>query len=107
MRLRLLSDAELPEGFSYPGEFLRAVRLGLVNLEPWTIVDGEHLRRRFAGLRERYPTRTLVPFAERQDNDDVACWDADHGGVTIVHDFASPGWEQRWRVAGFHEWLRL
>lgn len=40
-----------------------------------------------------YPGRSLVPFACRQDNDDVACWDLDQGRgrVVIVHDFKSPG----------------
>jgi hypothetical protein len=60
------------------------------------------------GLKERYPDRKLVPFARRQDNDDVACWDLAKGGgtVTIIHDYASPGWEQRDEFSGFNDWLR-
>jgi hypothetical protein len=48
----------------------------------------------------------------RQDNDDVACWDADAdadadaGKVVIVHDFASPGYEQRAELADFYSWFR-
>jgi len=30
----LLSFAELPRRFSYPAQFLRAAKLGVVNLEP-------------------------------------------------------------------------
>jgi hypothetical protein len=102
----LLIAAELPEGFRYPHAFLRTVELGLVNLEPWWVLHGDLLRARQAGVRTRYPTRTLVPFARRQDNDDVACFDVDTGTVVIVHDFADPGWEQRAAFNDFYGWLR-
>ncbi|TLW94759.1 hypothetical protein FFT09_02475 [Saccharomonospora piscinae] len=102
----LLTIAELPEGFDYPAEFIRVVELGLTDLEPWWIFDGDQLRRRAIGLRERYPARQLVPFARRQDNDDVACWDLDNGNVAVVHDLASPGWEQRGGFPDFNAWLR-
>ena len=102
----LLSVDDLPGGFSYPAEFVRVVELGLVNLEPWQILLGGPLMRRSEGLRKRYPTRRVVPFARRQDCDDVACWDLDAGGVTVIHDFAQAGWEQRGRYADFGDWLR-
>jgi hypothetical protein len=101
-----LAAAELPECFAYPAEFLRVVGLGLTNLEPWSIFDGDSLRTRAVGLRERYPERRLIPFARRGDNDDVACWDLEQGDVVIVHDYADPGWEQRERFPDFHTWLR-
>lgn len=103
---QLLSAAELPERFCYPHQFLRTVELGLVDLEPWQILHGDLLRARQAGLRTRYPVRTLVSFARRQDNDDVACFDVDRGKVVIVHDFAAPGWEQRAEFDDFYGWLR-
>ena len=103
---QLLSPAELPEGFQYPRQFLRTIDLGLVDLEPWWILQGDRLRERLAGLRTRYPARTLVPFAQRQDNDDVACFDLDTGKVVIIHDFASPGWEQQTEFDDFYGWLR-
>ena len=49
---------------------------------------------------------TVVPFANRQDNDDVACFDLDRGGISIIHDFASVGWEQREVYPTFYAWLR-
>ena len=101
----LLSIADLPEGFEYPDEFVRVVELGLTNLEPWWIIDGGLLRDRFSGLQKRYEQRVLVPFATRQDNDDVACWDVVTAKVAIIHDFASPGFEQR-KVPRFLAWLR-
>ena len=102
----LLKQPELPENFSYPREFVRIVELGVVNLEPWWIIEGDHLRQRQDGLRSRYPDRQLVVFAERQDRDDVACWDLDRGCVSIVHDLASPGWEQVSELPDFYSWLR-
>jgi hypothetical protein len=102
----LLSVQDLPEHFDYPLEFIRVVELGLTNLEPWWILSGELLRDRHRGLEVRYPDRSLVPFARRQDNDDVACWDVDAGDIVIVHDFATPGFEQRGRFGSFWPWFR-
>lgn len=102
----LLGPADLPSGFSYPREFLRVVALGVIDLEPWRVLDGDRLATRAAGLRNRYRERILVPFAERIDNDDVACWDIDRDRVAIVHDFAGPGWEHVAEFADFYDWLR-
>jgi hypothetical protein len=102
----LLGVSDLPEGFSYPPEFIRVVELGLTNLEPWWILTGDLLRDRYSGLVLRYPARSLVPFARRQDNDDVACWDAREGKLLIIHDFASPGGEVRHEFPNFYAWLR-
>ncbi len=102
----LLGPAELPPGFAYPHEFLRVVDLGLVNLEPWWIFDGAPLRDRVVGLRKRFPDRVLVPFARREDNDDVACWEGAPPRVVVIHDFASPGFEDRGGFADFNDWLR-
>lgn len=102
----LLTTDDLPDGFMYPPQFVRVVELGLTNFEPWWIIDGDRLRKLFAGLRRRYPERSLVPFAVRQDNDDRACWDTDVGNLVIVHDFASPGWEQRSEFDDFYGWFR-
>lgn len=105
--LSLLSAADLPDGFSYPPQFVRVVELGLTDLEPWRIMQGDELGARIDGLRARYPSRLVVPFARRIDNDDVACWDLDRGGrVSIIHDFASPGWEQQGEFEDVYAWLR-
>lgn len=104
--VELLSQEELPPDFEYPPEFIRVVELGIVNIEPWEILSGRPLRLRNTGLKERYPNRILVPFADRQDNDDVACWEIGVPGVVVIHDFASPGWEARESFASFYEWLR-
>ena len=55
----LLSIDDLPPDFEYPPEFIRVVELGLTNLEPWWIVQGDLLRDRFQGLRKRYRRRSF------------------------------------------------
>lgn len=105
--VNLLAASELPDGFTYPQQFCRAVDLGLMNLEPWYLIEGEELHRTLKGLRERYQGRRLIPFARRQDNDDIACWEV-HGEsvIVVIHDFASPGWEQSGRFECFWDWFR-
>ncbi|GAA0457167.1 hypothetical protein ACFQ2B_21730 [Streptomyces stramineus] len=102
----LLPVEELPGGFTYPEEFLRAVESGLVGLDPWWLLEGTNLRARVTGLRERFPERRLMPFARREDNDDVACWDLEADVVRVIHDFSSPGRENRREFATFYDWLR-
>jgi hypothetical protein len=49
----------------------------------------------------------LFPFAYRQDNDDVACWSrASDERVFIIHDFASPGWEDVAQFSDTWGWFR-
>jgi hypothetical protein len=96
-----------PSWLSYPKAHCRLVGLGLVNFEPWYLLEGDHLKSRYAGLQERYPTRHLVPFAQRSDSDDVACWDRAYPDkVVIVHDYASREWEQRGVPMDFWDWFR-
>lgn len=60
------------------------------------------------GLGERFPKRRLVPFARRIDSDDIACWDIAQSDkkVFVIHDYASPGWEQREEFPEFNDWFR-
>jgi hypothetical protein len=102
-----LADDELPKGFLYPNQYKRIVDLGLVDLEPWHIMSGKRLSWRNSGLKHRYPLRTLIPFAERQDNDDVACWEvvSDKTRTVRIHDFADAGWEQKQEYEDFYAWF--
>ena len=105
--VNLLTETELPSGFGYPRQFMRVIQLGLTDLEPWYVLEGTSLRDAMAGLAERYPNRKLIPFARRQDNDDIACWEAGATeAVFVIHDFATPGWEQRSQFVDFYGWLR-
>lgn len=97
-----------PPGFLYPPLFARTVESGLVDLDPWYILQGDELVRRFVGLRPRYADRELVPFARRGDRDDVACFDIDAGGeaIAVIEDFSPPGFEQYEMYPDFADWLR-
>jgi hypothetical protein len=104
----LIPEVDLPQGFRYPADFIDFLRRPPPDLKPWFLLEGAMLRDRYTGLQKRYPQGVLVPFARRQDNDDVAAWDGEQGWrVVIVHDFASPGWEKRVSLATFSKWLEL
>jgi hypothetical protein len=102
----LFAKQELPDGFNYPVQFLRLIANGLVNLEPWKILEGVELNFKLEGLTKRFPLRRIVPFAARIDCDDVACFDISESCISIIHDFAGPGFEQNGRFADFNAWLR-
>lgn len=59
-----LSKEELPTWFNYPKEFIRLVDQSITNLTPWYFIEGEAILHKYNGLKERYPSRNLVPFAE-------------------------------------------
>lgn len=102
-----LDGVELPEWFEYPKPFKRVVRLELVDLEPWFFMNGARVAERMKGLKTRYPTRDLVPFARRGDNDDIACWERDKGEtVILIHDFTTAGYEDRGTYPTFWDWFR-
>lgn len=87
--------------------FLRLVESGITHLDPWWIFDRRFALEKLDGLKTRYPSRNLVPFARNQSNDDVACWE--RGAlpkVVVIHDYADPGWEQRATFDTFWDWFR-
>jgi hypothetical protein len=93
-------------GVKAPPEYIRAYEVEMKDLEPWNWITDEEFDFRVAGLKDRYPERNLVPFAERQDCDDVACWDLEAPGIVIViHDYASKGYETRANFGSFRDWL--
>ena len=100
----------LPKEFVYPETYVRYIHSNFPNLEPWNFFYN-HLKYRFNGLKERYPKRSIVPFARRKDNDDVACFEAkepsENPRVIIIHDWASEGWENRGEYDDFLEWVQL
>ncbi|SHI74466.1 hypothetical protein SAMN02745181_0785 [Rubritalea squalenifaciens DSM 18772] len=67
----------------------------------------EEALKKYKGLQDRYPCRQLFPFACRQDCDDVACWEREADeAVKIIHDFASPGWEDSGEYPDLWAWFR-
>jgi len=104
--IALLRGEDVDVPMVLPTGLERVVQQGLLNLAPWHIMDREAAKQRLHGLRERYKTK-YVPFARRQDNDDIACIDPERPGhVVIVHDFASEGYELRRDFNSFWDWFR-
>lgn len=105
--MKLLDASVLPDAFEYPPELLRMIDLDLTDMDPWTVLTGDALRLRKDGLTERFPARLLIPFARREDNDDVACFEMVESRQLVVriHDFASPGWERRVEYPSFRAWF--
>ena len=82
-------DVSLPEGL------FRLAAQNLIDLTPWHIMPRDLAIKRMQGLRLRYSTKYL-PFARRQDNDDLACIDPlTPTAIVIVHDFSQEGSERR------------
>jgi len=107
MGFKLLDTSQLPHDFKYPDDFLRAVGLNLVDFDLWYIMNEDQALQRLKGLQKRYPDRLLIPFARRDDNDDIACFEIGKSEeVQIVHDFASSGYEQRKSHPTFWDWFK-
>lgn len=102
----MLERSDLDVYVEWPEGLARVSRQGLINLAPWHILPRDLARERLRGLRQRYAQK-YVPFAYRQDNDDLACITPEQPDeVVIVHDFASEGTEARERFDSFWEWFR-
>lgn len=94
-------------GMSYPQAFRRLVARQLTHIDPWWILDASIARPIMSGIKKRYPGTHLLPFAKREDNDDIACFElGTPSKVVIVHDFSSAGWERRQLFDDFYAWLR-
>jgi len=102
-----LGDVEnLFDDFHWPEALLKVIRLNLIDYEYWYLMTADQIFRRREGLLKRYPKRNLIPFAKRDDNDDIACFVIEFGDrVFIVHDFASEGYEQRQEYDSFWSWF--
>lgn len=69
-------------------------------------MNEEQVLKRIIGLRQRYPNRKLIPFAKRDDCDDIACFElSDTTYVSVIHDYVSNGFEQIKSYTDFWEWL--
>jgi hypothetical protein len=102
----LYEPGDLDVAVKFPEGLLRIVRQNLVDLTPWHVLPRDLAVKRLRSMRQRY-SRRYVPFAYRQDNDDVACLDlARPEEIVIVHDFASEGTESRKRFDEFWDWFR-
>ena len=58
-------------------------------------------------MSQRYPDRKYIPFARRDDCDDIACFEYGKGdAVFIVHDYASAGFEEHKRYDNIWGWFK-
>lgn len=94
-------------GFSYPEEFLYIIDLNLINFEIWSFFSYESALSRMKGLKTRYPEGKVVPFAKRNDNDDIACFDIETREVFVIHDFSCDGYKNRKVYRDFQTWFKV
>lgn len=100
-----LPESSRPNWLQYPDLFNQLVEKQEDDLDLWYLMEVERVEERRKGMTERYPTRELVPFATRDDNDDVACWEKSNpSSVVVIHDFASSGHEEKQVFTSFQEW---
>ncbi len=103
--IKILNQNEKPNWVEYPLEYLNLINTEKEEFLPWYLLDKEQLLIRYNGLKKRYPTRNLFPFARHDDNDDVACWEKNKPGkVILIHDFAASGYEDKMEFENFNEW---
>jgi hypothetical protein len=102
----ILPKGQRPDWLEYPKGFLSLADADTLHLTPWQLMEAEVALMRSNELVGRYPSRMLFPFAFRQNNDDLACWEKGHGErVVIIHDFAESGWENEGSFDTFQHWL--
>lgn len=101
-------------GFLFPDLFCSYVSSELLeDIEPWWLFcDAQNYVDFWCRkVRELYPNRKLIPFANWRYTDDIVCFDGeDTSGnpkVYYVHAFASAGWEDRGYTDSFEEWLKM
>ena len=92
--------------FKYPKAYLELIGLNCVDFGAWYFMSDNQVEKRIVGLRRRYPHRKLIPFARRDDNDDIACFELEKDkAVQLIHDYASAGYEQRKEYPDIWAWL--
>lgn len=105
--MELYNISAIYSNYVYPAEFIKIVELNLVDFDMWYLMNSEQVDIRIKGLKSRYPSRNLIPFARRDDSDDIACFEVEKGNsVQIIHDFAGEGFEQRKEYKCFWDWFR-
>ena len=101
----LIAEGLRPLWLDYPRELIDLILTGRGHLIPWHLLESEYAVTEIGALAQRYD-RNLVPFAYRQDNDDLACFEKYCGTeVKIIHNHASKGWEDEGSYPSFSAWL--
>lgn len=107
----MLPKEIIDEGFPLPFEYHFIFSRNLTNIAPWFFLESPLFIGRGEGINLRYPSRVVIPFAYRNDNDDNACLVVESSitgeepnDILIIHDFASPGWEVEGKFKSFVDW---
>jgi hypothetical protein len=121
--VRIIHELLKNQRLEIPFPLVRMARLGVQDISPWHMIQRvEHVQSLLAGARRENPTRNLVPFAIRGDQDEAAFFELDrasngrvpivmlHWGVPI-DDLANDRWPSfddwfREAVAEFYEFMR-
>ena len=102
----IVPELARPDWVHYPEQLHELVRSGRLPLVPWYFdLAGValNMHRRF---RSRLG-RELMPFAYRQDREDLACFEKGKGQeVFIIHDNCDAGFEDEDYFASFADWIR-
>ena len=105
--MELFNVKGIYKDFEYPTSFIKAIDLNLVDFDLWYFMSSEQVSIRINGLLKRYPNRKLIPFARRDDSDDIACFEVGKGSkIQIIHDFASEGYEQHREYNNLWDWMK-
>lgn len=92
--------------YQYPEAYQKLIELNLVDFDIWYFIESEQATRRYYDLKARFPKRQLIPFARRDDNDDIACFEIGQANkVQLIHDFTTEGFEQRGEFQDVWDWL--
>ncbi len=101
-----MNNAKLLD-YNYPQGYIKLKELHLIDFEYWYFIPDNQFEKRFMGMKERFPNRKYIPFARRDDCDDIACFELGKGEtVFIIHDYASDGYEERKRYNDIWDWVR-
>ncbi|XWW44935.1 hypothetical protein JYG30_19685 [Fibrella sp. USSR17] len=102
MTTALLESNELPDWFTYPEVAKLLVNKNLVDLQPWLILTGEHLR-----LWDNYYLKHgIVPYATRLDNDDFVGWSQKQNGKLARFDSTALAFGPNQTYKDLWEWLQ-
>ena len=105
----MIGNVKYPSWVGEQAELKRLIELDLLKVDPWFFFNNENMyQTRVEGLAKRFQEADLVPFARREDNDDIACWSKESGKhkVYVVHDFSTDGWKNREEFGDFWSWYR-
>jgi hypothetical protein len=95
-----------PGWLTYPPAMIELVRSARMPLIPWHFVTAWSALQRYQRFQSHL-RRHLIPFALRQDREDLACFEMGKADqVFIIHDNTDPGWEDEGYFADFADWLR-